>query len=118
MTTMPVRIDMTLFEAAKATGAVRSRSAAQQLAHWARIGREFESSANVTQRDIDAVLVGDGSYNVLQDREQSIVRATWAEHLSERIATFDLGSVIEREGVGLAENDDQGRVLVTDPDEA
>lgn len=69
MGTMPTRVDMELFNAAKATGAVHSRSAAQQIAHWARIGREFESMANVRHRDIEAVLRGDGSYDALQERE-------------------------------------------------
>src|SRR5680860_1800596 len=39
-TTMPMRVDGDLFEAAKSVGAVASRSAAQQISHWARIGSE------------------------------------------------------------------------------
>lgn len=115
MGTMPTRVDGELFEAAKSTGAVHSRSAAQQIAHWARIGREFESSANVSQRDVEAVLAGDGSYDALREREQAVVRAAWNERLAERIATFDLGTVIEQQGVGWAENDKRGSVVVTDP---
>ena len=37
-----VRVDADLFEAAKSAGAVAGRSAAAQIRHWARIGREFE----------------------------------------------------------------------------
>ncbi|MGI8947595.1 MAG: TA system antitoxin ParD family protein [Ornithinimicrobium sp.] len=43
---------------------MHSRSAAQQINHWARIGRELEASGKVSQRDIEAVLAGDGSYDV------------------------------------------------------
>jgi hypothetical protein len=70
------RIDSDLFAAAKSSGAVHSRSAAQQLAHWARIGREFEASTSVGRREIEAVLAGDGFYDALQEREQAIVRGT------------------------------------------
>lgn len=115
MGTKPIRVDGELFNAAKSSGAVHSRSTAQQIAHWARIGRELESSANVSQRDIEAVLAGHGSYDALGERGQAVVRAAWDECLAERIATFDLGEVIERDGVGWAENDEHGNVTVTDP---
>ncbi|TFC12527.1 hypothetical protein [Cryobacterium sp. MDB2-10] len=42
-----VRVDGGLFEAAKTAGAVATRSAAEQIRHWARIGREFENAAQV-----------------------------------------------------------------------
>lgn len=112
---MPTRVDGALFEAAKSSGLIHSRSAAQQLAHWARIGREFESSAGVSARDVEAVLAGDGSYDRLHEREQAVVRAGWDERLAERIETFDLGAVIEQQGVGWAENDDDGNLVITDP---
>ena len=35
-----VRVDADLFESAKSAGAVAGRSAAAQIRHWARIGRE------------------------------------------------------------------------------
>src|SRR3546814_14823795 len=58
-----------------------------QIDHWARIGRELESSANLSHRDIQAVLAGDGSYDRLQEREQAIVRATWDEQIAQRIGS-------------------------------
>ena len=39
-----VRVDADLFEAAKSAGADADRSAAAQIRHWARIGREFENA--------------------------------------------------------------------------
>lgn len=108
---MPTRIDGDLFAAAKSSGAVHSRSAAQQLAHWARIGREFEASSAVSQRDVEAVLAGDGSYDALQDREQSIVRATWDEEIAERLRSLDLEARFEAAGVEWVEADDEGKVV-------
>lgn len=112
---MPTRIDGELFAAAKSSGALHSRSAAQQIDHWARIGRELESS-NISHRDIEAVLAGDGSYDALHEREQAIVRATWDEALAGRIADFDLKHVVADAGVGWVENDERGNVVVTEAD--
>lgn len=115
MTTMPTRIDGGLFAAAKASGALHSRSAAQQIDHWARIGRALESSAGIRHRDIEAVLAGDADYDALREREQAIVRAAWDESLADRIETFDLRAVIVPDGVGWAENAADGTVSVAEP---
>ncbi|MCL2543562.1 MAG: ParD-like family protein [Nocardioidaceae bacterium] len=90
MSTIPTRFDGGLFEAAKSSGAVNSRSAAQQLAHWARIGREFEAAPGVSHRAVEAVLAGDGSYDALAEREQALVRAAWDEGIGADIAALDL----------------------------
>ena len=111
MTTMPTRIDGDLFAAAKSSGAVNSRSAAQQLAHWARIGREFEASSGVAQRDVEAVLAGDGSYDALQEREQAIVRATWDEQVAGRLSSLDLEKKFRAADVGWVEADDEGNLV-------
>jgi len=47
-TTSPTRVDDDLYASAKLVGEVMSRSAAQQLARWARIGRELEASGTVS----------------------------------------------------------------------
>ncbi len=54
-TTSPTRIDDDLYASAKLAGDVQSRSASQQLAHWARIGREIEASASVSHHQIAEV---------------------------------------------------------------
>lgn len=108
---MPTRVDGDLFAAAKSSGAVHSRSAAQQLAHWARIGREFEASTGVSHRDIEAVLAGDGSYDSLQEREQAIVRGTWDEKIAQRLSSLDLGQKFQAAGVGWVEADDEGNLV-------
>src|SRR5680860_713082 len=85
-TTMPMRVDGDLFEAAKSVGAVASRSAAQQISHWARIGRELEASPGTSPRDVQRVLAGEAGYKYdnLGERDQAVVRASWDEQLDER----------------------------------
>ena len=108
---MPTRVDGELFDAAKSVGAVNSRSAAQQINHWARIGREFEASGRVSQRDIERVLAGDGSYDTLGEREQAIVRASWDEQVAARIAALDFETEFADTGETWSEADDAGRLI-------
>jgi hypothetical protein len=113
---MPTRVDGDLFAAAKSSGAVHSRSAAQQIAHWARIGREFEASKGVNHRDIEAVLAGDGSYDALQEREQAIVRGTWDEQVAERLSSLNLEKKFKAAGIDWVEADDEGKLVARGSD--
>jgi len=110
-TTSPTRIDDELFASAKIVGPMMSRSAAQQIAHWARIGRELEAAESVSHRDIAAVLAGNRAYDELNAHEQAIVRAEWAERMDVRRDELDLAAVFASEGRSFVELDDQGRVV-------
>ncbi|MDF2441926.1 MAG: hypothetical protein JWR01_129 [Subtercola sp.] len=115
MKTMPTRIDGELFESAKAAGEVQSRSAAQQLDHWARIGREFESSPVVTHTAITDVLAGVLPYDELRDSEQAVVRVAWNDRVTARIAELDFTDELLEAGLPWAEaNVDGSVVLVND----
>ena len=111
MSSSPVRIEAEIFEAAKLVGETMSRSAAQQLAHWARIGREVEASGTISQREIGLALAGRRSYDTLSSDEQAIVRAEWAERISARRAGLDLATRFAAEGNGWVELDDDGNVV-------
>ncbi len=107
---MPTRVDGALFEAAKTTGSVHSRSAAQQINHWARIGCEFEASSRVSHRDIERVLAGNGSYDALVERGQAVVRATWDERIADNTAGLDLETEFTASGRAWSEADEVGDV--------
>ncbi len=86
-----MRVDGELFAAAKATGADTGRNAAQQIAHWARIGRELESSPHISLHDIQRVLAGEpgASYDDLSELDQAIVRVDWDEQVNKRLASLN-----------------------------
>jgi hypothetical protein len=115
--TMPTRIDGDLFEAAKSLGAVASRSAAQQISHWARIGRELEASPATSLRDIQRVLAGQAAYDDLGERDQAVVRANWDEQVAERLARLDLAAEFTQAGRPWTEADEQGNVVERHGDE-
>jgi hypothetical protein len=115
MTTMPTRIDGDLFEAAKAVGQVHSRSAAQQIGHWARIGRELEASPSVTHDAIERVLTGSLKYDAVDEHAQAAVRATWGEEIAAKIADLDFTEQLLASGRPWAEADDDGAIVVRQP---
>ena len=90
--TSPARIDDELFASAKVVGSLMSRSAAQQIAHWARIGRELEAGVSISVADVTAVLAGEQSYDGLTPQEQALVRAAWAERLADRLSELNLAA--------------------------
>ncbi len=106
-----MRVDGDLFSAAKTVGAVTSRSAAQQIGHWARIGRELEASPTTSPRDIQRVLTGDAPYDDLGERDQAIVRAYWDEQMIESRARLDLAAEFTRAGRSWTEADEQGETV-------
>jgi len=114
-TTSPTRIDDDLYATAKAAGEVMSRSASQQIAHWARIGRELEAAESVSHRDIARVLGGRHDYDALTAEEQAVVRAEWAERVTARRTSLDLAKDLEAEGVAYSELDAAGDVVRREP---
>jgi hypothetical protein len=110
-TTSPARIDDELYASAKLAGSVQSRSASQQVAHWARIGREIEASSSISHKEIAAVLAGSRSYDSLEPKEQAVVRAEWSARMDEARAALDLAADFARAGRTWVELDDEGRVV-------
>lgn len=112
MSTRPVRIDGELFESARASGTALSRSAAQQLSHWARLGRELEASPQVSSRDVDRVLAGKQPYDSLTDPEQAVVRAGWDERVDLARADLDLATEFRAAGDTWSEAGADGTIVV------
>lgn len=110
-TSAPTRIDEDLFAAAKSAGELLSRSAAQQINHWARIGRELEASQAVSARDIGDVLAGRAAYDDLSAREQAVVRAEWDERMTELRTGLNFEDEFSAAGDTWSEADADGRAV-------
>lgn len=104
----PTRIDEDVTSAAKVAAELFSRSTAQQVNHWARIGRELEASTSISQRDIAEVLAGQASYDDLSAREQAVVRAEWGERMTSLREGLDLASELAAAGESWTEADADG----------
>lgn len=112
---MPTRIDQQLFDAARAAGELHSRSAAQQIDHWARIGRQLESSPAVSHDEISRVLAGQASYDELGVRAQAVTRAAWDEEIAARLEALDFTEALQASGRPWPEADADGNVVMRSP---
>ncbi|MCU1346160.1 MAG: hypothetical protein JWL70_2426 [Acidimicrobiia bacterium] len=110
-TTSPARIDDDLYASAKLAGDVQSRSASQQVVHWARIGREIEASAGISHKEIAEVLAGSREYDRLNPKEQAVVRAEWSTRMEDRREALNLAEQFAAAGRGWVELDDDGAVV-------
>ncbi|MFT4046878.1 MAG: hypothetical protein QM661_09310 [Solimonas sp.] len=111
----PMRLDPELAASARSTARSMSRSLSQQIAHWARIGRELERSPGVTVAAVQAVLEGRGGYDDLNTQEQALVRAHWAERIDRTRADLRLDRVLAEQGREIVELDADGAVVVRNP---
>jgi hypothetical protein len=93
---------------------LHSRSAAQQIDHWARIGQALEASPRTTHEEIEAVLRGQVRYDDLDDGGQAIVRARWDAQLAEDLATADFTEQLDATGIAWAEADADGVITIHD----
>jgi hypothetical protein len=116
--TVPIDVPSELLAEAGAVSEVMNRSVAQQIAHWARVGREVELAASVSVQSLRAVFAGRRSYDELSGEEQAVVRAQWAERmdvLRGGLVYTDVFSQQERSSVEL---DDESNVVRREPDSA
>lgn len=109
---IPTRVDEDVFAMAQVVGPLASRSAAQQVNHWARIGREVEAARTVSQRAIADALARRRDYDTLSAEEQAVVRADWAVRMVELRSGLDLAETFAAEGRSYAELDEDGVVVV------
>lgn len=118
MATTPVRLDEDDVAHAREQGRVHGRSAAAQIAHWARLGRELERAPSTTVRHVDDVLSGRRPYDELEGDAQAAVRAAWADAVTERLADVDIAAERAASGASYAVLDDDGEVVVVEGDAA
>lgn len=104
------RLDEDLYTDAAAAGRVASRSTAQQLSYWARIGRAVAQGASAKQ----IVELLTAPYDELDGASQAIVRAEWSEQIARR-ASQNYAARFAAAGVAYSELDDGGNVVTHRP---
>lgn len=101
----PIRVDADIYALAATVAPRMSRSTAQQVSYWARIGKELEASPSVSMRAVEQVLACEASYDDLDSGEQAIVRAEWAARSEERRQALDIAAEFTAEGRSYVELD-------------
>ncbi|ADU01179.1 MULTISPECIES: ParD-like family protein [Mycolicibacterium] len=110
------RIAADLMDSAAAEGARQSRSAKQQLDHWARVGRAVSSQHSVARRKVEAALAGDVPLRDLTDEEGVVFNAEISAAIQERLVRADYGAVLAARGVTTVALDEDGEIVQYAPD--
>lgn len=112
----PTRVAVDLLESAAAEGARQSRSAKQQLDHWARVGRAVSMHDTMARRRIEAALAGDAHLVALPAHEQAVVNAELDARIQVAGQSTSFGRTLASEGVTTVALDDEGSLVEHRPD--
>lgn len=110
------RVAADLMDSAAAEGARQSRSAKQQLDHWARVGRAVSTQHSVARRKVEAALAGDVPLRDLTDEEGVVFNAEISAAIQERLVSADYGAVLAARGVTTVALDEDGEIVQYAPD--
>jgi hypothetical protein len=110
-----MRLDPDLTRSAGPVAEKMSRSVPEQIAHWARIGRELERSPDLSVAQLARVLEGAAAYDTLPLREQALVRTAWLERSQALAEALDLEREFAQSGYRYAEADERGAVAIHEP---
>ena len=110
------RVAADLMDSAAAEGARQSRSAKQQLDHWARVGRAVSSQHTAARRRVEAALNGELDLRDLSADEGAVLNAEIATSIEENLATTNYGALLAKRGVTTVALDDNGDIVEHHPD--
>jgi hypothetical protein len=105
-----------LVEAARIEGARESRSAKQQLDHWARVGRAVSSFETAARLRVQAALSGQLPMQQLNGEESLVFNAEIDVAIEENLAAGHYGRRLAAAGVTTVALDDEGRLVEHRPD--
>ncbi len=105
-----------LVDSAAAEGARQSRSAKQQLDHWARVGRAVSSQHTAARRRVEAALAGDLELRELSVEEGVVFNAEIAAAIEEKLATSNYGDLLAKRGITTVGLNEAGEIVEYQPD--
>lgn len=112
----PTRIAPDVYAAAQQAAKRESRSAAQQIDHWVRVGQGASLLRSASQRRVEAVLAGTLPMSVLRPDERIVVNAELDAAINEKAQATSLGDAVAARGVTTVALDDEGRLVEYRPD--
>lgn len=112
----PTRVAADLLEAAAVEGARQSRSAKQQLDHWARVGRAVSAQDAAARLRVEAALAGELALRELTADERAVVNAEIDAAVSARASSISFGQVLAARGMATVALDEHGALTRYYPD--
>lgn len=111
-----IRVAADLVDSAAAEGVRQSRSAKQQLDHWARVGRAVSSQHSASRRRVEAALAGSLDVAHLTAEEGVVFNSEVAAAVDESLARTHFGRLLAAGGATTVALDDDGRIVEYRPD--
>jgi len=112
----PTRVAVDLFDSAAVEGRRESRSAKQQLDHWARVGRSVSMHQTAARRRVEAARAGELPLAELGGGESVVLNAELDASIQARAEALSFGDVLASEGIVTVALDDDGALVEYRPD--
>ena len=110
------RVAADLVDSAAAEGARQSRSAKQQLDHWARVGRAVSATHTASRRRVQAALAGHLATSELTVEEGVVFNAEVSAAIEESLARTHYGDVLAAQGITTVALNEAGDIVEHRPD--
>jgi hypothetical protein len=110
------RVAADLLDSAAVEGARQSRSAKQQLDHWARVGRAVSSQQTAARRRVESALAGDLELRELSVEEGVVFNAEIAAAVQEKLAESNYGKLLTERGITTVAVNEEGEIVEHRPD--
>ena len=110
------RVAADLLDSAAVEGARQSRSAKQQLDHWARVGRAVSSQQTAARRRVESALAGDLELRELSVEEGVVFNAEIAAAIQEKLAESNYGKLLAERGITTVALNEEGEIVEHRPD--
>ncbi len=110
------RVAADLMDSAAAEGARQSRSAKQQLDHWARVGRAVSSHQTASRHRVEAALAGRLDTNDLSEDEGLVFNAEISAAIEESLSVTNYGDTLSARGITTVALNDDGEIVEYRPD--
>jgi hypothetical protein len=105
-----------LLDSAAAEGARQSRSAKQQLDHWARVGRAVSSRHSAARQRVEAALAGELELAELSVEEGVVFDAEISAAIQESLAEANYSRVLAARGITTVALNEDGEIVEHRPD--
>jgi hypothetical protein len=110
------RVAADLMDSAASEGARQSRSAKQQLDHWARVGRAVSSQQTSARRRVEAALAGQLATADLTLEEGVVFNAEISAAVEESLARTNYGAALAGQGITTVALNEAGDIVEHRPD--
>ena len=112
----PTRVAVDLLDSAAVEGRRESRSAKQQLDHWARVGRSVSMHQTAARRRVEAAMTGGLPLAQLSGAERLVVNAELDASIQSRAGSLSFGDALAAEGMTTVALDEDGALVEYRPD--